>query len=79
MYATAPNAISPGPEILLGLVGLALSVGLVLCIWRIVTKAGYSGWWALITLVPGINIVMLFVFAFSDWPALRIHDAPAPD
>jgi uncharacterized membrane protein YhaH (DUF805 family) len=34
-------------------------------------KAGYSGWWSLILLVPLANIVMFYVFAFADWPALR--------
>jgi uncharacterized membrane protein YhaH (DUF805 family) len=34
-------------------------------------KAGYSGWWSLIVLVPLVNIIMFYVFAFSDWPVLR--------
>jgi hypothetical protein len=38
---------------------------------RIVTKAGFSGWWVLLYLVPLLNIVMLWVFAFSRWPALK--------
>lgn len=37
---------------------------------RILNKAGYSAWWVLIALVPLVNVVMFFVFAFSDWPAL---------
>jgi hypothetical protein len=37
----------------------------------IIQKAGYSGWWCLIMLVPIVNIIMLWVFAFSDWPILR--------
>jgi hypothetical protein len=39
--------------------------------WRIVTKAGYNGAWALIGLVPVVNIIMLWVFAFSTWPSER--------
>jgi hypothetical protein len=38
----------------------------------IVRKAGYSAWWVCAGLVPLVNIVMLFAFAFSDWPALRV-------
>ena len=38
---------------------------------KIVSKAGYSGWWCLILLVPLVNIIMIYVFAFADWPALR--------
>ena len=35
---------------------------------KILQKAGYSGWWSLITLVPIANIVFLWIFAFSKWP-----------
>jgi uncharacterized membrane protein YhaH (DUF805 family) len=38
---------------------------------RILRKAGYSGWWSLLTLVPLVNIAMIWVFASSDWPALK--------
>ena len=39
--------------------------------WKIATKAGYSGWMALLMLVPLVNLVTLWIFAFSDWPKLR--------
>jgi uncharacterized membrane protein YhaH (DUF805 family) len=38
---------------------------------RILNKAGYSGWWSLLMLVPLVNIVMVWVFAFANWPALN--------
>ena len=47
---------------------------LVIVIWlpvRILHKAGYSGWWVLLTLIPVVNIVLLWVFAFADWPRLQ--------
>jgi len=37
----------------------------------ILRKAGYSGWWSLILLVPIVNVIMLWVFAFAKWPSLR--------
>jgi len=37
----------------------------------VIRKAGYSGWWILIMFVPLVNIVMLWIFAFADWPRLR--------
>lgn len=40
-------------------------------IWRIVSKAGYSGAWSLFAMVPLLNLVMLWLFAFSRWPAQR--------
>jgi uncharacterized membrane protein YhaH (DUF805 family) len=38
---------------------------------KILHKAGYSGWWSVLIIVPIVNIIMLYVFAFADWPALR--------
>ena len=37
---------------------------------RILHKAGYSGWWILVSFIPLVNIVMLWIFAFADWPSL---------
>lgn len=37
----------------------------------VVRKAGYSGWWVLGGLVPVAGVVLLFAFAFADWPVLR--------
>ena len=44
----------------------------VLPIWltaRIVGKAGFSGWWGIVSIVPVLNLIMIWVFAFIDWPA----------
>ena len=51
--------------------------------WRVLSKAGYNGAWALLMLIPGINtfvsLGILLVLAFGDWPALRRPAyAPAP-
>ena len=54
-----------------GLVGIAIALVIfVVPLVKILRKSGYSGWWILIWLVPIANIVMLWVFAFSDWPNL---------
>lgn len=34
----------------------------------IARKAGFSGWWSLLILVPTLNLVLLWFFAFSKWP-----------
>src|SRR5262249_25121331 len=50
------------------------TIGIIFLLWmiaRILHKAGYSGWWTLLMLIPIVNVVMIWVFAFSDWPALR--------
>jgi hypothetical protein len=36
--------------------------------WRIVSKAGFPGALSLLTLVPVVNIVLIWVFAFIKWP-----------
>jgi hypothetical protein len=42
---------------------------------KIVSKAGYSGWWVLIIFVPFVGPLIAFVlfciFAFSEWPIQR--------
>jgi uncharacterized membrane protein YhaH (DUF805 family) len=52
------------PLLLISALTLWLSV-------RILRKAGYSGWWSLLAMVPVANIAMIWAFAFSDWPALK--------
>lgn len=44
------------------------------CLWlgfRIIQKAGFDGWWILILLIPYVNILALWVFAFKYWPTLK--------
>ena len=48
---------------------------MIVAYWKILEKAGYSGVWSLLMLVPGINSLaslgILLFLAFSEWPALR--------
>jgi hypothetical protein len=39
--------------------------------WRICSKAGLLGPLGLVSLIPGGLVVLLFVWALIDWPALR--------
>jgi len=55
--------LGPAHMLILGLI-------LVIPFWQLFSKAGYSGWWSLLMLVPIVNILTLYVFAFSSWPAL---------
>lgn len=50
------------------LVILALAV---IPYWKIWSRTGHSGAWALLMLVPVVNLISLWVLAFKDWPALR--------
>ena len=38
---------------------------------RILNRAGYSRWWLLTMFVPILNLIMLWVFAFADWPVTK--------
>jgi uncharacterized membrane protein YhaH (DUF805 family) len=35
---------------------------------RIMRRTGYSGWWSLLVLIPLVNLIGLWVFAFARWP-----------
>jgi hypothetical protein len=36
--------------------------------WKIVSRAGFSGAWSLLLIVPILGAVMYWVFAFVRWP-----------
>jgi hypothetical protein len=48
-----------------------MSVLVVIPFWRICAKAGYSGWWSLLILLPLANLGLLYFLAFAEWPAQR--------
>jgi hypothetical protein len=50
---------------------LAILVLSIVAAVKVVTKAGYSGWWVLISFVPVVGAVFIFIFAFSTWPVTR--------
>ena len=63
-WSTAALAIA-------GIIGVAFWVIFLIAYIKIITRAGYSGWWVLIMFVPIVNIIMLLVFAFKEWPIQR--------
>jgi hypothetical protein len=50
---------------------IALAVLGIVAAVKVITKAGYSGWWILIAFVPIVGSVFALVFAFSTWPVTR--------
>jgi uncharacterized membrane protein YhaH (DUF805 family) len=53
---------------------LIVAIFLVVYIWlpvRILHRAGYSGWWVILAVIPLVNIIMVWIFAFSTWPATQ--------
>ncbi len=51
---------------LLILIGVAVLI--VLPFWRIVSKTGMPAALSLLFFIPIVNVIMLFVLAFSKWP-----------
>jgi uncharacterized protein DUF2510 len=47
---------------------IAIVVLAIVATVKVITKAGYSGWWVLIGLVPIVGSIFFLVFAFSTWP-----------
>ena len=50
--------------------GVAL-VTFLLVSWRILSKTGYHGSLGILMLVPGANVALLMVLAFTRWPIER--------
>jgi hypothetical protein len=38
---------------------------------RIAIKAGLSPWWALLMFIPLVNLIMIWVLAYANWPAVE--------
>jgi hypothetical protein len=66
-----PFGLGFGEIVLVFLVLLLPSVLFLVPAWRILTKAGYPGHLSLLLLVPIVNVVGLFLFAFAEWPLER--------
>jgi len=49
-----------------GLIGFLI---FALPMMEIIHKAGYSRIWILIWFVPLVNLIFLWIFAFSRWPS----------
>ena len=50
---------------------LVLAAVIIVPFWQLFSKAGYSGWFSVLMVLPLINLIALYVLAFSDWPSLR--------
>ena len=65
------SAISTTALVVGGLFAVAIWVVFLIAYVKIISRAGYSGWWVLVMFVPILNIVMLLIFAFKEWPIQR--------
>ena len=65
------SAVSTTAIVVGGILAVAIWVIFLVAYVKIISRAGYSGWWVLVMFVPILNIVMLLVFAFKEWPIQR--------
>ena len=57
---------------------LVVALLVVVPVWRICVKAGYSGWLSLLVLVPIANLLLLYFLAFAEWP-VESRASPPPE
>jgi hypothetical protein len=69
MWHPGLGTMHPGAMLLVGLL-------ILVPVWRICAKAGYSGWIGLLVLVPLANLLLLYFLGFSEWPLERRAAAP---
>lgn len=46
-------------------------IGIMIPVGKVLSKAGRSPIWCVFAIVPVLNIILLWVFAFSSWPSQR--------
>lgn len=39
--------------------------------WRICNRVGFSPWLSLLIVVPLVNLVFIYILAFSEWPSQK--------
>jgi hypothetical protein len=69
-----PLGFGPG-EILFILLPVVV---IVIPAWRIVSRVGYPGGWALLLLIPLVNLAAFIAFAYARWPLEDRQDTMRP-
>jgi len=55
-------------ETLYGLLGILLILSVITGWCKIFKKAGYPAPWGILMLIPLLNLIMFFIFAYKEWP-----------
>jgi len=63
----------PGPMQLLLILAILFVILIIpfLVFGPVLKKAGFSKWWSLLMAIPILNFVMIWIFAFVDWPVMK--------
>jgi hypothetical protein len=59
-----------------GFIALIMTAIYIIPFWFIFKKAGFSPWLCILLILPLVNIVMLYVLAFSEWKVVPIAQPP---
>jgi uncharacterized membrane protein YhaH (DUF805 family) len=51
------------------------ALAVVLPFGQLLRRTGFSRWWILLAFVPVINVVGLWIFAYSKWPIDKRREA----
>ena len=54
-----------------GLILTIIVAAVIYPVWRILDRVGFSPFWSVLALIPFVNLLALWFFAFSDWPRDR--------
>jgi hypothetical protein len=49
---------------------IGVIVGTTIPVATILNRAGRSRWWCIFYFIPPLNLIMLWVFAYTRWPAV---------
>jgi hypothetical protein len=79
MFSSSTTTYSEGAPIDLGSLLLTsftffTVIVLLVCVipfWKIFRKAGFPPALCLLMPIPGVNLILLYILAFADWPSLR--------
>lgn len=50
------------------LVLLIFVVAVIIPLARVLSRTGHSGWWSVLYLLPLVNVIALWIFAYKKWP-----------
>lgn len=50
---------------------LVIAIVAIVPAWRICQRTGYPGWLGILIVIPVVNLVLLYLLAFGEWPNER--------
>jgi len=63
------NSYGVAEVVLIVLVIAILSVVKVIPYWRILARAGFTPWLSILSILPLLDLILLYYVGFAEWPA----------